>query len=108
MAGCLGRTITSTAWRTLARATAELINRTGLILGASLTVAAGALGLAAGWSGGLYLVAAGSLASIAIGLVIAWVLLMAVRRLKTGQAPAGRALPASGESPGGDASTPGS
>ena len=109
VAGCLGRIIASTVWRTLARDTAERIARTGLILGASLAVAAGALGLAAGWSGGLYLVVAGSLASVAIGLVIAWVLLMAVRRLKTDQTSTGRTLPASTESPGGsNAGTQGS
>jgi hypothetical protein len=38
---------------------------------------------------------------VAIGLVIAWVLLMAVRRLKTGHAAAVSTQPASTESPGG-------
>ncbi len=62
--------------------------RLGFILAASVLAAAGALGLAAWWSGGLYLLPAATLASLAIGLVIARVLLVEVRRLAT-QGPEG-------------------
>jgi hypothetical protein len=41
---------------------------------------AGATGAAAGWTGGTYVLAAGALVSLAIGLVIAWFLLVEVRR----------------------------
>ena len=53
----------------------------GFIRAASVLAAAGALGLAAWWSGGLYLLAAATLASLAIGPVIARVLLVEVRQL---------------------------
>ena len=42
------------------------------------------VGLAAGWTGGLFLLAASSLASPAIGLAISWVLLVEVRRRTAG------------------------
>jgi hypothetical protein len=58
----------------------ELAVRLTFTLAGSIAVLAGAVALAAGWLSGLYLVAAGGLISIAIGLVIAWVLLVEVRR----------------------------
>ncbi len=58
----------------------ELAVRLTFTLAGSIAVLAGSLALAADWRGGLYLIAAGGLISISIGLVIAWVLLVEVRR----------------------------
>jgi hypothetical protein len=79
----LARIVLSTTGRPAPGEAGELIGRIGSSLGASVFAAAGAFGLAAGWSGGLFLLAAGSLASLALGLVVAWVLLVEVRRLET-------------------------
>ena len=48
-----------------------------------LATTAGGLALAAGWTGGTFVLAAGALISLAIGLVIAWFLLVEVRRAMT-------------------------
>lgn len=59
----------------------DLSRRLGLIMAGSALELAGALAVAAGWSGGAYFLAVASLASLVIGLMIAWTLLVAVRRL---------------------------
>jgi hypothetical protein len=60
---------------------ADLARRLGFIVAGSVLELAGALALAAGWSGGAYFLAIGSLGSLIIGLMIAWILLVEVRRL---------------------------
>jgi hypothetical protein len=47
----------------------------------SLLAAAGALALAAGWPGGVFILAGGALLSLAISLGLAWGLLVQVRRM---------------------------
>jgi hypothetical protein len=74
---------------------ADLSRRLSFIVAGSALALAGALALAAGWSGGAYFLAAGSLASLIIGLTIAWILLVEVRRL-TGF---GAGIPAAGPDP---------
>jgi hypothetical protein len=61
----------------------ELASRLSFILAASLAAVAGALALAAGWSGGVFILAVGVLTSLAVGLVTAWILLVEVRRAAT-------------------------
>jgi hypothetical protein len=89
MAILVVRIVVLTAGDTTTWDVREFAGRLGFILAASVLAAAGALGLAAGWSGGLYLLAAATLASLAIGLVIAWVLLVEVRRLASKAAGSG-------------------
>jgi hypothetical protein len=57
--------------------------RLGFILAGSLAAVAGALALAADWSGGALVLAVGALASLAAGPVTAWILLAEVRRAAT-------------------------
>lgn len=59
----------------------DLAWRLGFVMAGSLLELIGALAVAAGWSGGAYFLAVGSLASLVVGLMIAWTLLVAVRRL---------------------------
>jgi hypothetical protein len=80
MAISLVRIVVATAGEAATWDLRELTGRVGLSLAASVFAAAGAFGLAAGWTGGLFLLVAGSLASLATGLVIAWVLLVEVLR----------------------------
>jgi len=72
----------------------EMASRLTFTLSGSACAAVGAVGLAAGWTGGAYLLAAGALVSTALGLVTAWVLLVEVRRSKTA---GGRPEPGGGE-----------
>jgi hypothetical protein len=58
-------------------------SRLSLVLAGCLATTAGSLALAAGWTSGTYVLAAGALISPAIGLVIAWFLLVEVRRATT-------------------------
>lgn len=79
----LSRIVLATTEHTPAGQASELASRISFILAGSLTATAGALALAAGWPGGTYLLAAGALTSLAIGLITAWVLLVEVRRATT-------------------------
>jgi uncharacterized membrane protein len=60
----------------------DLARRLGFVMAASVLQLGGALALVAGWSDGTYFLAVGSLLSLLIGLMIAWILLVEVRRLK--------------------------
>ena len=59
------------------------LSRLSFVLAGCLATTAGGLALAAGWTGGTFVLAAGALTSLAIGLVIAWFLLVEVRRATT-------------------------
>jgi hypothetical protein len=75
--------VLATTEDTPGRRARELPSRLSLVLAGCLTTTAGGLALAAGWTGGTYVLAAGALISLAIGLVIAWFLLVEVRRATT-------------------------
>jgi hypothetical protein len=76
----LARIVLTTTQHTPGRQPRELANRLSFILAGSLATTAGALALAAGWPGGTFVLAAGALISLAIGLITAWILLVEVRR----------------------------
>jgi hypothetical protein len=76
----LARIVLTTTEHTPGRQPRELASRFSFILAGSLATAAGALALAAGWRGGAFVLAAGALISLAIGLITAWILLVEVRR----------------------------
>jgi hypothetical protein len=67
----LARIVLATTEHTPARQVSELASRLSFTLAGSLAAAAGALALAAGWPGGTFILAAGALISLAIGLVTA-------------------------------------
>jgi modulator of FtsH protease len=91
----LVRITVATSERDDAHPVADLARRLSFIVAGSVLELAGGLALAAGWSGGAYFLAVGSLASLIIGLMIAWILLVEVRRL-TGF---GAGIPAAGPDP---------
>lgn len=72
--------VLATTEPTPGRRARELPSRLSFVLAGCLATTAGGLALAAGWTGGTFVLAAGALISLAIGLVIAWVLLVEVRR----------------------------
>lgn len=76
----LVRIVLTTTEPTPGRRIRELPSRLSFVLAGCLATTAGGLALAAGWTGGTFVLAAGALISLAIGLVIAWVLLVEVRR----------------------------
>ena len=76
----LARIVLTTTEPTPGRRVRELPSRLSFVLAGCLATTAGGLALAAGWTGGTFVLAAGALISLAIGLVIAWVLLVEVRR----------------------------
>ena len=76
----LARIVLTTTEPTPGRQARELASRLLFVLAGCLATAAGGLALAAGWAGGIFVLAVGALISLAIGLVVAWVLLVEVRR----------------------------
>ena len=79
MTAALVRIVLTTTEPIPGRRARELPSRLSFVLATT----AGGLALAAGWTGGTFVLAAGALISLAIGLVIAWFLLVEVRRAMT-------------------------
>ena len=83
MTAALVRIVLTTTEPIPGRRARELPSRLSFVLAGCLATTAGGLALAAGWTGGTFVLAAGALISLAIGLVIAWFLLVEVRRAMT-------------------------
>jgi hypothetical protein len=79
----LSRIVLGRTSRTASRTTSELASRLVVTLAQSIAVIIGGLLAATGHPVGLYVLTAGAITGLTIGLITAWVLLVEVRRSKS-------------------------